>query len=122
MKLEIPGQCKGRDAGLTMKSLVQIRKEFESLFDTMSTTTLKEITVILRVDGELGSFGEAGIENVVIKNKKAECDLVISAQNWNEMSENQIYTLLKPRIIDSLITLLTHAKIEIPNWLIKNNI
>ena len=117
MKLELPGQCRGKDAGRTMKPKTRLRKEYEDKFRELGVGTLKEISPILRVDGELGSFGKEGIENVKIRDGEAECDLVIPAQNWNDMSEDEIYSFLKPRVIESFRVLLREAGIESPPWL-----
>ena len=100
-----------------MKPTIRLRKELEEKFCELGDDTLKEISSILRVEGELGSFGKEGIENVKIRRKEAECDLVIPAQNWNDMSEEEIYSFIKPRVFESLIVLLKVAGLEIPVWL-----
>jgi hypothetical protein len=109
MKLEIPGQLRGRDAGKVMPVAVRLRRELEPSFAALGEDKLKLISPILRIGGERGTFGADGIENIKIRDKEAECDVVIEGRNWNEMSEDQIHTMLRPRVFEALSTLISEA-------------
>ena len=46
------------------------------------------------------------------------CDVVIEGRNWNQMSEDQILTMIRPRVIEALTTLITEAGFDaIPDFL-----
>lgn len=118
MKLEIPGQLRGSDAGKVMPIAIKLRRELEPSFAALGDDKLKLISPILRIGGELGTFGADGIENIKITDKKAECDVVIEGRNWNAMSEDQIATMLRLRVVEALSTLIEKAGFDpIPDFL-----
>lgn len=118
MKLEIPGQLRGRDAGKVMPAATKIKSQLEPLFESLGNEVLTLITPILRVGGELGSFGSDGIENVKIENKEAECDVVVEARDWDLMNAEEISDLIRPRILEALETMLVEAGIDsVPDFL-----
>lgn len=109
MKLEIPGQLRGSDAGGVMPVAIKLRRELEASFADLGDEKLKLISPILRIGGELGTFGLDAFENFRIADKEAVCDVVIEARNWKQMSEEQISAIVRPRVITALSTLLTEA-------------
>ena len=109
MKLEIPGQLRGSDAGKVMPVAIKLRRELEASFAALGDEKLKLISPILRIGGEVGTFGADGIENIKISNHEGECDVVIEARDWNGMSEDQISTVIRPRVFEALATLITEA-------------
>lgn len=120
MKLEIPGQLRGSDAGKVMPIAIKLRRELEPSFADLGDDRLSLITPILRIGGELGTFGEDAIENIKVTDKEAECDVVVEPRNWKEMDEDQISDLIRTRVIGALHSLLTAAGFEtIPEFLRK---
>lgn len=118
MKFELPGQLRGADTHKVMKVAIRIRKELELHFFELKTERIHKISPILRVGGELGTFGEDGIENINKGNKEVECDIVLAPRNWGKMTEKEIYTLLLPFVIKASILLLKASGIsEIPLFL-----
>ena len=113
MKLEIPGQFRGRDARSVMPSAIRLRREFESAFKDLGDEPIWVIAPTLRIGGELGEFGEEGIENLQVAEGEAACDVIISAQAWGDMSDAEIYTFIQPKVIDALRMLL--AEVELPS-------
>ena len=120
MKLEIPGQLRGSDAGKVMPVAIKLRHELEVSFAALGDEKLKLISPILRIGGEVGTFGADGIENIKITSHEAGCDVVIEARDWNGMSEDQISTVIRPRVFEALATLITAAGYEtLPEFLRK---
>lgn len=118
MKLEIPGQLRGSDAGKVMPIAIKLRRELEPSFADLGDDRLALITPILRIGGELGTFGEDAVENIKVTDKEAECDVVVEPRNWNELSEDQISDLIRARVVEALHSLLTEAGFEtIPKFL-----
>jgi len=118
MKLEIPGQLRGRDAAKVISIVIKLRRELEPSFAALGDDMLTLISPILRVGGDLGTFGPDGIENIKIINGRAECDVVVDARNWNDMSETEISNLIRPRIIHALNSLITEAGFDtLPEFL-----
>ena len=117
MKLEIPGQLRGSDAGKVMAVAVELRRELEPSFAALGDEKLALISSILRIGGELGTFGSDGIENIKISGREAECDVVFESRDWNAMSEDQIASMLRPRVIEALATLIEGAGFDpIPDF------
>ena len=118
MKLEIPGQLRGSDAGKVMPIAIKLRRELEPSFSELGDDILALISPILRIGGELGTFGADAIENIKIADNEAECDVVVDTRSWNEMSEDQISVLIRARVIEALCSLLTEAGFDrIPEFL-----
>jgi hypothetical protein len=109
MKLEISAQLRGPDTRKVMQAIIRLRKELEKPIETLCVDEVSTITPVLRVGGSLGSFGEDGIQNIEFKNKVLVCDLVISPHNWEQTSSEEIYDILKPRVLESLKRLLAEA-------------
>jgi hypothetical protein len=118
MKLEIPGQLRGKDAGKIMPVAIRLRKKYEKEVADLKSTGVDVISPILRVGGELGSFGDDAIENLCVENRVAECDVVVAPRRWAEMTEDEIEDLIGPRIRDALSMLLIAAGISsIPKFM-----
>ena len=106
--------------GKVMPVAIKIRCELEASFAALGNQKLKLISPILRVGGEVGTFGADAIENIKIADHQAECDVVIEARNWKSMSEDQLTAIVRPRIITALATLLTEAGYDpLPDFLRK---
>ena len=98
-----------------MKPAKRLRKELEAKFTEFGDYPVKKISPILRVAGELGSFGDEGIENIKVIRGEAECDIVISAQAWSAMTEDEIYTFIKPRVLDALRSFIQEIGMNVPD-------
>ena len=122
MILEIPGQLRGSDAGKVMPIAIQLRRELEPAFATLGEARLTLISPILRVGGELGTFGPDGIENLEIKNKEAVCDVVIEPRNWNSMDEDQISSLIREAVAQALTALMSEAGLDAIPELLRDHI
>ena len=120
MKLEIPGQLRGSDTRKVVSAAIKLRRKLEPYFAALGEETLTLISPILRVGGELGTFGADGIENIKIANRQAECDVVVEARNWSAMSDDQITAIIRPRVIEALSTLITEAGFgDLPSFLLE---
>lgn len=92
-----------------MPIAIKLRREFEPSLAALGDSRLMLISPVLRVGGELGTFGADRIENVKIADKQAECEVVVDARNWREMSEDEISAVIRPRVVEALRCLLTEA-------------
>ena len=75
---------------------------------------MQELSVILRIDGSLGSFGPSGIENIANKSGCVECDLVIEDLDWGALSDLEIYGIIRVRVIDAVCDVLQRFNVELP--------
>lgn len=122
MKLEIPAQLRGIDAGPVMSVANSIQREFVEAFEALGNDHLTRIRTILRVGGEMGTFGVDTIKNIKVSENEAVCDLVIDRRKWRDMSDDQIAELLRPMIIDALCALLRESGFEpFPLFLLDRN-
>ena len=64
MKFTLPGQLKGPECKVVMAVAIKLRKLLEPLFKEVNSKAVKELCIILRVNGSLGSFGISGLENI----------------------------------------------------------
>ena len=120
MKFTLPGQLKGPECGAVMRAAIKIRKVIEPLFYEIDAKNIDEVSIILRVDGSLGSFGASGVENIEVSNNILSCDLVIKDHNWASIKEHEITQILKPLIINAIIQCLSFSKITINEKLFEN--
>lgn len=63
-----------------------------------------ELGIALRVDGSLGSFGQEGVENITVEDGIIECDVVIADQGWATLSDEEIASILKYRVLEAVST------------------
>jgi hypothetical protein len=118
MQFELPGQFRGPECRVLLPVCKRLKEEFVPAFAALSKDKIKEVSPILRVGGSLGSFGEDGIENLKIRRKEAECDVVIAPRDWASISEDEIYALLRPRVMSAARALLVAGGVtEIPSFL-----
>lgn len=118
MKLELSAQIRGSDGKKTMPVIRRLREEFEDTMSRVRADKLKEITPILRIGAALGSFGGDAIANVKVKNREAECEVVVAPRNWKTMDEHEIWTLLRPMVADGIQTMLNAADVSCPKSIV----
>ncbi len=118
MIFEVPGQLRGPETKKAMVAAIRVRKELESQFREMEDP--RKLSLVLRVGGSLGTFGEDGIENVEIGDKKLVCDVVISPRNWGRMSDEEAYLLVRSRAVKASSVLLEKAGVgTVPGCIIE---
>ncbi len=98
MDFSLPGQLRGPECRHVISQAIRFRRLLEPWFHALSVDRVAKLTIILRVDSSLGSFGPEGVENVQLANKKLTCELVLEDQGWEELSERQIIEILRQRI------------------------
>ncbi|MEW6984621.1 hypothetical protein AAD001_18485 [Colwelliaceae bacterium 6471] len=103
MKFSLPAQLKGPECKNVMLQAISIRKKLEPVFFNIEFDSVNEISIILRVDGSLGSFGMEGIENFELTNGICTCDVVIRDLNWVKQQEEQISKILKLKILEAIV-------------------
>ena len=118
MQFELPGQFRGPECRALMPVCKRLKEELVPAFSALGKEKIKEVSHILRVGGSLGSFGEDGIENLKVRRKEAECDVVIAPRDWAAISEDEIYAILRPRVIAAAKAMLLAGGItEVPSFL-----
>ena len=73
------------------------------VFLGMKFNLVNEISIILRIDGSLGSFGTEGIENFRLANGICTCDVVIKNLDWGNLTNEKITEILKLRIHSAIV-------------------
>ncbi|MFT3880648.1 MAG: hypothetical protein QM703_13415 [Gemmatales bacterium] len=103
MHFSLPGQLRGPECRRVIGHAIALRRLLESWFAAQTNDQVDSFTIILRIDGSLGSFGPAGIENVELDGRKLSCDLVIADPDWDRLDEQQIRDLLKEEVIQATV-------------------
>jgi hypothetical protein len=98
MKFSLPGQFRGPECRSVGSTAINIRNKINELFKDVNDDNISELIIILRIDGSLGSFGKPGVENFANNAGVVECDLVITAQKWDELSDEKIESILLPKV------------------------
>gem|GEM_PF-2505768 len=102
MEFELPGQSRGPECGRIRPLAIRLRQRLEPLIQAISHTRVRKLTVILRIDGSLGSFGTSGVENIKLRKGDLWCDLVIADHNWAQLRDDQIALLLAAKVRDAV--------------------
>ena len=103
MKFSLPGQLKGPECRRVVAQAVTLRRQLEPIFNEIQSDAVRELAIILRVDGSLGSFGSEAIENIGFSAKTLTCDVVIRDFGWNDIDDAEIAELLKSRVHQAII-------------------
>ncbi len=85
-----------------MRQAIALRESLEPWFAVIDAGNIAELGIALRVDGTLGSFGPEGVENIVVKAGKIECDVIIADQGWAALGDEEIATILKHRVLEAV--------------------
>jgi hypothetical protein len=102
MKFSLPGQLKGPECRRVITEAVALRQSLEPWFESQPSDQVKKLTVVLRVNGSLGSFGPAGVENIELAEGDLSCDLVVADPGWDGLGEGQIRELLGLRVLEAI--------------------
>jgi hypothetical protein len=102
VNLELPGQMRGPECRRVMRQAIALRREMEPWFGGLPEDKISKLVVILRVDGSLGTFGPAGVENIELDGDVVACDLVVSDRGWDQLSEEDIRALLLREISNAV--------------------
>ena len=112
MQFQLPGQLRGPECGPVMRQGIRLRKKLEPWFEQFSNNIVSELSIALRVDGSLGSFGPPGVENINNAAGRVECDLIIEDLDWKNLSDDEIYAIIRVRVIDAVIRTLAQFHIK----------
>ncbi|MGI9425178.1 MAG: hypothetical protein ACR2PA_18425, partial [Hyphomicrobiaceae bacterium] len=97
-----PGQLRGPECKRVMQQAIVLRKKLEPWFGSIDSNDIQELCIILRVDGSLGSFGEEGVESVLIDDGTLECDVVIADRGWSELDDAEIAAVLREHVFEAI--------------------
>lgn len=104
MRFSLPGQLRGPECNRVGQHAIILRRKLEAWFENFDGGNVTELTIILRVDGSLGSFGPEGVENIAIEKGEIECDVVIADQGWADLQDDEIAIILKDRVLEAVDT------------------
>ena len=112
MEIELPGQLKGPECRVVMREIIATRRSLEPWFASLHSDSISKLTIILRVDGSLGSFGPPGVENIELSNGGIVCDLVIEDHGWDGLSPEQLSAIIRKRIAGAIHQCLATFDVE----------
>ena len=102
MDFALPGQLRGPECRRVVTQAVELRRALEPWFQTLSDERVRKLTVVLRVDGSLGSFGSPGVENIELVGGDLSCDLVVSDPRWETLNDREIRENLRTRVLKAI--------------------
>ena len=102
MEIELPGQLRGPECRVVMREIIAARRSLEPWFGNLRSNSISKLTIILRVDGSLGSFGPPGVENTKLRNGEIECDLVVEDHGWESLSPEQLSSIVRKQIVGAI--------------------
>ncbi len=111
MDFVLPGQLRGPECLRVVRQAVELRRALEPWFQALSEERVGRLTVVLRVDGSLGSFGSPGIENIEIDGGDLSCDLVVSDARWETLNDREIQEILRTQVLKAIDICFRHAGI-----------
>ena len=102
MEFKLPGQLRGPECKVVMREAIAVRRSLEPWFDRQHSDSFSKLTIILRVDGSLGSFGPPGVENINLSKGEIECDLVIADHDWGNLSREQVSSVIRKQVVGAI--------------------
>lgn len=112
MKFELPGQLRGPECRKVIHEAVALRRLLEPWFLGLDSASAEKLSIVLRIDGSLGSFGPSGVENVECTHKHICCDLVIADHDWNSLNSASIRHVLCTYLLTTIEVCLARFEIE----------
>ena len=112
MKFSLPGQLKGPECRRVMSQAVALRRQLEPVVAEIPNDRVKELAIVLRIDGSLGSFGPETIENIELSGSTLSCDVVIRDFGWENIEEAEIAKLLKTRVHKAIVACFSCMNLE----------
>ena len=101
MELEIPGQLKGPECRRVITQAVELRRELEAALRDVDGGPCTKLSLLLRVGGSLGSFGET-IHDPTLKRGLAICEIEIPDADWAQRSDAEIRDVVAKRLLEGL--------------------
>lgn len=114
MQFELPGQLKGPECRRVISQAIALRRRLEPFFRGIGSTGIDKFTIVLRIDGTLGSFGQSGVENIHTDSKNVSCDLLIEDLGWDNLSDDEIYLVLTERVAKTASLCLQQSDLTVP--------
>jgi len=81
-------------------------------FAGLHSDSISKLTIILRVDGSLGSFGPPGVENIKLSNGEIQCDLVIADHGWGRLSSEKLSSVIRKQVLNAIHRCFTMFDVE----------
>jgi hypothetical protein len=78
---------------------VELHRVLEPWFRALPNEPVARLTIALRVDGSLGSFGPPGVENIDLDGRALSCDLVVPDPRWETLGDREIREFLRRQIV-----------------------
>lgn len=91
----------GKDAfGATNQHILELRGLLRQISSSAFGCTLKEIALVLRVDGSVQAWGKNGVDNIYFQKKKAfvTADIFVSADVWMTGDSSRIRQFLLDQV------------------------
>ena len=102
MKFSLPGQLRGPECKSVIQEAISLREELEPIFNELQPEHISELSICLRVNGSLGTFGPEGIESIELKNQIIECELVVGNHNWANLHAHEVSSILRPLVYQAI--------------------
>ena len=84
-----------------MTQAIALHRKLEPWFADLSNRFIN-LSIVLRVDGSIDSFGRPGVESIHDDSGTIVCDLVIEDLGWDDLSDTGIYRILVDRVLDAV--------------------
>ena len=94
MRVELPGQLGGPECKPLMPALIKLRRLLNDELEHMAVPGLETLVLLLRVDGSIQQFGEAGAESPTPDGDRIVCEIVVPDHDWAVRSELEIRAIL----------------------------
>jgi len=85
-----------------MTSAAALRKLLDPWFQTLQSDEIEKLTVILRVDGSLGTFGPEGVESIELDGSELVCELVIRDWSWGDLDAEQTNQIVHRQVLGAI--------------------
>lgn len=115
MKFELPGQLRGPECRRVISRAIALRRRLEPWFASITHQNVDKLSIVLRIDGSLGTFGPPGVEDVAGDGGTLACDLVIEDFDWDAAPDNRIDSILAERVIDAIAKCFRHIGLPAPD-------
>ena len=115
MKFELPGQLRGPECRRVISRATALRRRLEPWFASVVHSGVDKLSIVLRIDGSLGTFGPPGVEGVTVDSNALVCELVIENFGWNAMSDDRIDSILAERVVDAIADCFRHVGLPAPS-------
>ncbi|TWT89580.1 hypothetical protein [Neorhodopirellula pilleata] len=115
MKFELPGQLRGPECRRVISLAIALRRRLEPWSASIIHSDIDTLSIVLRIDGSLGTFGPPGVEGVAVNSGVLACDLVIEDFGWDGVSDDRIDSILAERVVDAIAECFRHVGLPAPS-------